>query len=181
MDIQMMEQQLKGFEAKGKELREQEAIFLKAQGLREQIEGTRAASIELEVDIQEAKEGLAELKSQKASAVAGTVSAIKEKMDAVLPDGEAVISVDGSLAIGWKIGNDVKAYNGLSGGEKVVFDAALANALGSGIMLYEGAEMDDERMTGLIESLDHDKQVIINTCHFNGLVVPEGWDLVEIG
>ena len=41
MDTEILKAQLQGFEKKGKDLRAQEAAFLKVQGLREQIEETR--------------------------------------------------------------------------------------------------------------------------------------------
>ena len=178
----MLQNRLVGLEAKGKELREQEAIFLKMHGLREQIEETRSSNAELDTDIQALKEELAELKGQKAKAVAGSVDAIREKMDAVLPEGKTVFEIDdaGGISIGWKIGKTVKPYRGLSGGEKVVFDGALANALGAGMLIYEAAEADGGRLEDLLLLLaDSERQIVINTWAAPG-DVPDGWTVTEV-
>jgi chromosome segregation ATPase len=164
MDIQLMEQQLKGFEEKGKQLRAQEAIFLKVQGMKEQIEQSRSEAADLESDVQDLKEQIAELKGRKADAVKGTIDAITKMMNVVLPEGEAVFEIDGGVSIGWKIGGVVKPYQGLSGGERVVFDGAMANALGAGLMICEAAEADLYRLTDLVAKLSEtERQVIINT------------------
>ncbi len=182
MDIQLMEQQLKGFEEKGKQLRAQEAVFLKVQGMREQIEQSRSEVSDIEDDIQDIKERLSELKGRKADAVKTTIDAITEKMNAVLPDGEAVFEIDGGVSIGWKIGGILKPYQGLSGGERVVFDGAMANALGAGMLIYEAAEADLYRLTDLIARLQGiDHQVIINT--WAGPApgdVADGWNVIEV-
>ena len=182
MDIQIMEQQLKGFEEKGKQLRAQEAIFLKVQGMKEQIEQSRSEAGDIESGIQDLKEQISELKGQKADAVKTTIVAITDKMNAVLPEGEAVFEIDGGVSIGWKIGDVVKPYQGLSGGERVVFDGAMANALGAGMLIYEAAETDQERLPDLITKLsESERQVIINT--WVGPApgdIPDRWEMVEV-
>jgi len=180
--IKMLEQQLAGEEAKGKELRAQEALFLKVQGMKESIEKKRLETSTTEDDIQALKEEIAELKGEKAEAVKGTIQAITEKMNAVLPEGEAVFEINGNVFFGWKIGKTVKPYHGLSGGEKVCFDGALANTLGAGVLVFEAAEADGGRLLKLVDQVtDIDSQVIINTWLNQGSSLPDGWNIIEVG
>jgi len=77
-------------------------------------------------------------------------------------------------------------YNGLSGGEKVFFDGALASALlkdgGQKILVLEGGELDDSNLVATLEKiiLAHpDAQVIVNTW-YNPHEVPEGWKVIQL-
>ena len=183
-DIKLLKDQLAGLEAKGKMLRSEEAVFLKALGIDESIEKTKAKLQSDEIDNTNFKEQLAELKGKKAQAIGEACIAMQEKMTALLPHGMAVIHIDdeGTLLIGWlKEGAGAPvAYHSLSGGEKAIFEAALVHALEADLVIVEGAELDEKSLVIAMEKLSGLKaQVILNTCHAPAKT-PKGWDVVQL-
>jgi hypothetical protein len=103
-------------------------------------------------------------------------------MDAVLPRGRSILRIedDGALFIGWQDQKKPVPYSGLSGGEKVAFDQALARALGATVLIVEAAEMDPARLS---EALDRygktGLQVIVSSCH-EPTTYPSGWKAVRL-
>lgn len=181
MDIKLLEDQLSGITAKGKEWRKKEQKFLKAQGLDEEIAKTEKDLIDLESKLPSKKDQLAELIKKKNAAVAKSIKSMAEKMAEVLPEGMSVFEIaeDGSFNIGWDYGDKYRPYEGLSGGEKVQFDLALCHAMDAGLLIMEAAETDN---TSLIETMamltNVPKQVMISTCH--PVDVPEGWAHIQL-
>lgn len=181
-DVQMMNDQLTGLIAKGKALREKEAIFLKAQGINEEIEKTnqeRSGYVEV---LEKAKARRDDLQKKKNNAVAEAAGKIVEKMKSVLPVGDAVFLVgESSLLIGWQTGEKLTPYNGLSGAQKQIFDGALAHVLDANIIVMEAAELDHDHLLAALEDLSRlDAQVIVNTCH-PVEVVPEPFVKINLG
>jgi hypothetical protein len=168
MDKQIIQDQISGLIEQGKTLRQQEAIFLKMTGINEEIIKTNIDRENNKDNLVKAKESLKKLVSQKNDAVQESFKSIAEKMGQVLPVGKAVLNLDDGLFIGWEAGDDgvYTPYNGLSGGQKQMFDGALAHVLDSNIIVLEAAELDNDHMIAALEDLAGiDKQVIISTCH----------------
>jgi hypothetical protein len=168
MDKQIIQDQISGLIEQGKTLRQQEAIFLKMTGINEEIIKTNIDRENNKDNLVKAKESLKKLVSQKNDAVSKSTIKIANKMDEVLPTGRAVINFDDGLFIGWEAGDDgvYTPYNGLSGGQKQMFDGALAHVLDSNIIVLEAAELDNDHMIAALEDLAGlDKQVLISTCH----------------
>jgi hypothetical protein len=167
MDKQIIQDQIAGLIEQGKTLRSQEAIFLKMQGINEEIEKTRADQETNKDKLIKAKENLKKLVKQKNDAVSKSFSKIKDKMNEVLPSGQAAINLDDGLFIGWEVEAGVYTpYNGLSGGQKQMFDGALAHVLDANIIVMECAELDDDHMLAALEDLVKlDKQCLVSTCH----------------
>jgi len=171
-DVQTMKEMITGLKQKKKNLQADEAVFLKLSGINEEIEKANQDKSGFDEELTEAKGRRDDAKKQKAAAVGETTSQIAEKMNAVLPFGSAVFSYDeddegkSSMKIGWKNEDVETPYNGLSGGEKQIFDAALANVLDANIIVVEAAELDDDNLIKTLDELRKlDKQVIVNTCH----------------
>jgi hypothetical protein len=181
MDLQILQNQHDGLVAAGKKLREKEALFLKAQGLDERIAKSQKEIIAEESELVKITKDLALKITEKNEAVAGTITALAEKMGEVLPEGEAILDItDGRFLIGWKKDGSLRAYSGLSGGEKVTFDSALDQALGCGIIVQESAELDKNFLLQVIEKLTSlNKQVIVNSCHPPAMI-PKGWNAVSL-
>lgn len=181
-DIQMMKDQLNGLIEKGKALREKERVHLKLQGINEEIEKTGQEREQYRQDLEEAKGKRDELVKKKNDAVAETAEKIASKMDEILPVGQAVFDMTDGLVIGWADGEGkTTPYNGLSGGEKQMFDSALAHVLDANIIVLEAAELDDDHLLASLEDLAKtEKQVIVNTCHPID-TVPEPFVRVEVG
>ena len=175
-DKQIITDQIAGLIEQGKILRNQEAIFLKMQGINEEIEKTRQDQETNKESLASAKKSLKSLVSKKNEAVSTSLSKIKDKMNSVLPSGLAAINMDDGLFIGWEVEGDgvYTPYNGLSGGQKQIFDTALAHILDANIIVLEGAELDNDHLLAALEDLAGlDKQVLISTCHEVGVVPGE--------
>lgn len=166
-----------------KEKQAKKEIFTKVQGLAESAEKIRAEVAQLRAKIEAEKEGLAKLVDKKTLAVKRVLLKVMEKMNAVLPAGEAILRIDdsGGLFVGWR--DDEKkpvAYSALSGGEKVAFDQALVRALGGTVLIVEAAELDPER---LHEALDRygktGLQVLVSSCH-EPTNYPDGWKAARL-
>ena len=98
----------------------------------------------------------------------------------VLPRGcVEVESADGDIAFAYRTEGRRVRREGLSGGEKVLFDAAVGHALApSALVLVEGAEVDDGNLVAAMASLQAcDFQVMICTCHPIA-EVPAGWSVL---
>ena len=181
MDKQIIQDQITGLIEQGKTLRTQEAIFLKMQGINEEIEKTRQDQETNKESLASAKKSLKSLVSKKNEAVSTSLSKIKDKMNSVLPSGQAAINMDDGLFIGWEVETGVYTpYNGLSGGQKQIFDTAMAHVLDANIIVLEGAELDNDHMLAALEDLAMlDKQCLVSTCHDVG-VVPGEFVKVEL-
>ena len=170
-DIQLVKNQIAGLIAKGQELRKKEAVFLKLQGINEEIEKTNGERLETKIKLAKEKKKLKGLVKKKNAAVAESTGKIAEKMKEVLPIGDAVFNVSDGLSIGWKDTNTVP-YNGLSGCQKQIFDTALAHMLDSNIIVLEAAELDNDHLAAALEDLAKmDKQVLVCTCHLQEIVL----------
>lgn len=181
IDIQMIQDQIDGLTARLKQLQADEKLFIKAQGLDEEAEKARKEIVDLEPELQQAKEDLAELRSQKTVALSTTGEALSAKMAEALPEGRGILEIsDEGVFIGWELGGVRRPYEGLSGGQKVAFDAALSHALlgpGPKTLIIEAAEMDQEHLLAAMErlaGLPEDTQVVLLTCH-EPFGKPEGW------
>jgi len=189
MDIQIIEDQIKGITEKDKELRAKERLFLKVSGTDESIEKSKQEVANIQADIEGKKEVLAELKAEKADAVRNTLISMQDKISELLPEGEGVVHLedDGSFVIGWMLPNKpLVPYEGLSGGQKVIFGQALGNALlgdaKEKMLIYEGGELDERNLNALLKQIGEkkdDTQIIINTwC--KPANIPKGWNLIEL-
>jgi ATPase subunit of ABC transporter with duplicated ATPase domains len=183
MDIALLKGQLEGITAKGKELRINEAKFLKAKGLDEEFEKAKKESLDEESSLYKMKKKLDEMVKKKNAAVQKSIQGVVEKMAEVLPDGIPVFEITdtGSLTIGWDFDGSYRPYEGLSGGEKVQFNLAIAHAMNAGILIMEAAEVDDKSLLETLFMLSSvEKQVIVSTCHTpDG--IPDEWVHISLG
>lgn len=177
MEIQMIENQIAGLKESLTALNQNKDDFVKAQGVQQEERKIRVEIVGKKESLTEKKVELSQLKITKAEAVQETSRGLAEKMGEVLPRGTAVLEIeDGKVFIGW--GNT--PYNGLSGGEKVIFDGALAHALDASILCYEAAEVDLENLDELIKRLSQsDKQILLSTW-VRPTTIPDGWTVVEL-
>lgn len=187
--LQIMEQRVSGMRARLETLRVEERLFQRAAGLRTQQEKDHASVLEMTASLEAEKKTLEDLHAQKAQAMQATATAIARKMEQMLPYGRAVFSVDddGDVMLGWEIpGHGLVSYGGLSGGQRVLFDGALAHALlrqdrKNPIILVEGAELGQE-IDLLLDSVSRANvgtQIIACTCHELDSV-SEGWTAVQV-
>jgi len=181
MNKQLLKDSINGLIEKGKNLRKDESIFLKLQGINETIEKTKQDRTKTQTDLETAKANKKELIAKKNEAVSASFSKITAKMNVVLPGGQAAINLDDGLFIGWEAEPGVYTpYNGLSGGEKQIFDTALSHVLDSNIIIVEGAELDNDHILAAMEDLNGiDKQVLMATCHPVD-IVPDSFVMVEV-
>jgi DNA repair exonuclease SbcCD ATPase subunit len=78
------------------------------------------------------------------------------------------------------IKNSVIPFKALSGGERVSFDIALANAFGADLIIKEVAELDQGRLALVLERLkDIDAQVVVATCHTPS-EIPKEWSVCAL-
>ena len=187
-NLYRIEQAVEFIEQNLENLQQDEAAFLKISGINEQIEQANQDKSEYEEEISKAKEKRDQAKSKKAAAIGKITGKIAAKMNQVLPFGEAVFDYDEdedgkrAMKIGWRVENSQTPYNGLSGGEKQIFDAAMANVLDSDIIVVEAAELDSENFQKTLQELAKlDKQVLVNTCHpVDAALIPDNFEIVEV-
>ena len=187
--LETMQQIVSGLEAKLLGLRNDERAFQRIAGLKEKQEADRAKSFALHEKVDELKATLADLKNQKAAAMQETATAIAAAMNCMLPFGTAVFEVndEGSVYLGWDMpDHGLIAHGGLSGGQRVMFEAALAYALmpkglKNPVILVEGAELGPEinMMLERIAETNPDAQIVACTCH-EITQVPAGWAAVAV-
>ena len=171
METKQIEEQIAGLIEKGKGLRKKESLFLRASGIAQTIEKHRMGLADSESELTDMKEKLAELKATKTEAVKVSLIAMQEKITALLPEGEGVVEIDDKFIIGWLLPNKpLVPFEGLSGGQKIVFGQALGNSLlkyeKQRILVYEAAEVDSSNLEKLliqIVSAREDSQIIVNT------------------
>jgi len=189
MDIQTLQNQITGLESRKKELQDAEKIFIKAQGLHESAEKAGADHGKKEVKLQAIKEEIAELQAKKREALQPTAEALSAKMSEVMPEGKAILGIsDDGVWIGWERSDGVRVpYAGLSSGQKVPFDAALAYALlgssGNKVIIFETGECDPVHLQRLVNHLTANSlpntQVIVNAYQMPA-TVPPGWEVSVI-
>lgn len=173
-DTQLLRDQVDGLKAAIKALRKEEDALLRAAGLDEAAEKADQEALALGKTAAERKAALDVLKARRTEAVAVTARALAASMGDILPEGEAVFTVDDSgLFLGWKKADGrTRPHAGLSGGERVIFDAALSYALlGQAehrALILEAAEVDPralENLLGTITGNAPGAQIIVLTCH----------------
>ena len=186
-DIRDMQQLVTGLKQRKLNLEADEKIFLKLSGINEEIEKANQDKFGYEEKLTDAKELRDQAKKKKSAAVAETVTKIERKMNAVLPSGRAVFAYSQdenekfNMTIGWNDDKKTTPYNGLSGGQKQIFDTALANVLDANIIVIEAAELDNENLIKTLEQLSKlDKQCIVNTCHAIEGEIPEPFKVIEV-
>ena len=182
-ETKLHEDLITGLKSHIKTLRSDKDLFVKAQGIVQQAEQLSGEALKKREEIATMKAANTELITTKNSEVAKGLSGMIEKMKEVLPEGEPIITVEaeGNVFVGWKNpkGN-VVAYSGLSGGEKVAFDNALAYALKANIIVSEFAELDDDHLPMAMKKFaGMDVQVLLSTCHAP-LTVSEEWMVVRL-
>ena len=179
MDLEILKAQGNGLIEKKKALRATEALFQKAKGIDETIASTQKENTVTCDQIVTLKAEIADLKNQKTKALSSTAESLAEKMGEVLPYGKAAFRIDDDgVFIGW----DKTPYDGLSGGEKAMFDTALCHALKANIIVIEAAEVDQNSLKDLLEKLkDHESQIIINTCHPPAFEIDDNFKAVFLG
>jgi len=160
------------------------------QALDRQIDSVVSEIHAFDTTLQADKEEIADLAGQKAAYVAETCGRLAQEATRLLPSGSVVIDIrhDDSVMIGWNKNGNLIPYSGLSGGQKVAFDMALASALlGTGknkILVAEAAELDAENLGLFLEhvqkNIPENTQILVNTCHAPGSNIPEEWNVFEI-
>lgn len=179
-DISILENQLEGLEANGKDLRAKEALFIKAQGLDESIQRTIKDRDIIKTDLEKTKKDLKTLQDKKKKAVSSITEKICKSVDEFLPIGKSFFDIDDSISFGWEYDGIKQSYNSLSGGQKQQFDPALENMLGSNIMIIEAGEIDKNHLTSLLEDLSgNEKQVFVSTW-FDDIEIPEAFKKVVV-
>jgi len=187
---EMIKEQINALEENRSGLKENERIFLRVSGISESIEQYRAEIARLESGHEAKKEELADIKAQKSDAVRNTLVHVQDRITELLPEGKGVVRIedDGSFFVGWEFLPDKMAipYDGLSGGQKVVFGRALSKALmgdaTNAILVYEAAEVDPPNLISMLERIvtvtNENTQVIVNTW-FTPEEIPTGWNLID--
>ncbi len=184
MEAKQIEEQIEGLTAKGRGLREKEA---KASGIVQTIEKYGMEIAEYQGELEDLKETLAEHKSQKAEAVKATLISMQEKITALLPEGDGIVHINEKLIIGWLLPNKpLVPFEGLSGGQKIVFGQALGNSLlgdaKEKLLLYEAGEVDEKNLIALLGCIDKAKdetQTAVNTWA-KPKAIPKGWNSIDL-
>jgi hypothetical protein len=179
-------EQLAGYNERRNQLKQAEQALIKKAALMEQAERVRTEIKELDFELNAVKENLWALVDRRAAAVRVTLAGLMDKVNNFLPAGEADLKIsDGNeFLIAWRVNGISRPYNGLSGGEKQIFNAALLAALGAGVLIIEGGEIDFENRRAIIKKLDDEieRQIIMSIWGIQ--LLPEGvsgWTTINAG
>ncbi len=185
MDIELIQDQINGFEENLRLLRLDEKAFVTAQGIEIEERKIRLAIIEKQTLLAQNKEDLEGLMTKRADAVSESCSALSGKVGEGLPYGTALFKIESSkVFMSW----NKAPYEGLFGSEKQIFDGALMHALGADILIYEAAESNFQRIGELLVTLkDSPEQILACTWampvdkhgHEN-YPVPEEWTVINL-
>ena len=183
MDKQIIQDQINGITSRIAALRKDRDVHVRLQGLNVEAEKLRTEALDSSNQIEKEKVTISALLAQRQQIVQSTIVGLSKRMAEILPVGRPDIQIteDGGVYIGWIRPDGKKvAYAGFSGGEKALFDPALAYALKANVLLQESAELDSGR---LVESLAKyngaEIQVIVSTCHAPE-EIPEEWKAVRL-
>jgi len=182
---QLLRDNIAGMQSRLEELEKTEKMMIRNSGLIEQVEQANADKIKHMKDLEDVKTEIEVKKAERSEAVKKSIGPIQDKMNDILSvlKCSALIDInESSISIGM-IGEDgsVKPYAGLSDGEKMIFNAALIRALGCGVIIQEGAEIDDINMVhNLIQLQECEEQVIVNTCHMPNPFSSETWRVIRV-
>jgi hypothetical protein len=182
-ETKLLEDQITGLKARIKALRTDKDLFIKAQGMSQEAENGCAEAEKKREEIALLKTSNAALITKKNAEVSKGLSGMIKKMKEVLPKGEPIITLEesGDVFIGWQRprGTPV-AYSGLSGGEMVMFNAALCHALKANIIISEFAELDDEHLPMAMDKFAKmDVQCLLSTCH-KPKEVAKNWTVINL-
>lgn len=182
-DKQIIQDQINGVTSRIAALRTDRDIHVRIQGLNVEAEKLRTEALDYSKQIEKEKATVSALLAQRQQIVQSTIVGLSKRMAEILPVGRSDIQIteDGGVHIGWvRPDGKIVSYAGLSGGEKALFDPALAYALKANVLLQESAELDSER---LVESLEKyngaEIQVVVSSCHAPE-EIPEGWLAVRL-
>ncbi len=187
-EIQLYKDQIRGLKNSISSLREIEKIHIRNQTLQESIAKATVASDVLEESLELVKTQKTELRDRRAEILKSALDPLAQAITALLPRGEAVLSLDDHLFLGWKDGEHLRPYGGLSGGEKVFFDGALSSAMmqgaGQKILILEGGELDSGNLRNVllkISQANPEAQVLVNSWFpLDRAEVPENWKVVQL-
>jgi len=183
MDKQIIQDQINGITARIAALRKDRDVHVRLQGLNVEAEKLRKEALEYSNQIEKEKVTIAVLLAQRQQIVQNTIVGLSKRMAEILPIGKPDISIteDGGVNIGWMRPDGKKvAYAGLSGGEKACFDPALAYSLKATVLIFESAEMDENRLMESLGKLNSTGvQAIVNTC-YGPKVSPDGWKEIRL-
>jgi hypothetical protein len=183
MDKAIIQDQINGITARITTLRKDRDVFVRLQGLNVEAEKLRAEALGYSNQIDKEKVAITALLAQRQQIVQITIVGISKRMAEILLIGRPDIQIteDGGVLIGWIRPDGKKvAYAGLSGGEKALFDPALAYALKANVLLQESAELDEKRLLESLGKFNGAKvQVLVSTCHAPEAVGTE-WKVVSL-
>lgn len=171
--LNLLAQQREATAARLSELRREETALNRAAGLDDEINKTRKRIEDGGDIVAKYKTDLDAILAEKRGIVKKASAALAGKMGQFLPMGRAVFDIEdsGGVFLGWEFepGKTVAAA-GLSGGQAVMFAAALAHALLSDakapVIVVEAAEVGPEIETFLahIAAENPAAQIIAATC-----------------
>lgn len=188
-DKSLIENQITGLEARIKELRGHKELFSRAQGMDIEAEKLKGEYQKSKDSIESLKKLVAEKQAQKRVALSPVIAGLAGQMARFIASGypKVELTEEGKLFIGWIRDPTVDPrlheipYDGLSGGEKVIMNTALAKALGATVLVVEAAEVDDKALGLLLDKYAESgvEQIIVSTCHAPEVVSAE-WEVVQL-
>lgn len=182
--LDILQQQRTATAARIGTLRQEETILNRASGIDAEINKTRDRIEEGNQAVAKYKADLTSIMDEKRGIVRTASSALADRMGQFLPKGRAVFDVTeaGDVFFGWELepGKTIAAA-GLSGGQNVMFSAALAHALLDGakapVIIVEAAEVGPE-VEGFLAHVAAENpaaQIFSATCFPVGAM--DGWDV----
>lgn len=179
MDITDTKAHMEGLNQKLRNLRSEQAKFLAAKSIDEQIAKSQKEMNEGKASLKTEKSDLEKFKSKKSDSLKFTIIQLEEKITEMLPDGNAVVKIeDGSVSIGWHLPDGFLEYESLSKGQQKMFEPGLTRAMldKGGLLCYECGEVDSDNVKALMKTIKGKPyQIILNA--WKRPTAMKGWTL----
>ena len=177
---------LSGIRARREEIQAKLLAATELDTIRSEMEKARIEAETAKKAESDKKEELSKSIEEQADLLEESHAAIISLMNDVLPHGSAMIEDDGkTLRVGW-VTDDGKfiSRQTLSGGERVLFDAAFSHAMSQGATVYlDAGEVDDVTMPKVLAQLIESpsiKQVIVARWRRPSETLPCGVKLIDM-
>jgi len=166
-EMELLKNQVSSLEQRLGALRANERLLIERQTLEKEAIESKMRAAEIARDIEALKEEQDKAQAVRDLSINTALTGLAQRLDKLLPEGRSYLEiVDGKLRLGWNLAGTKRVYKALSGGERISFDLAMADAFGANLIIKEASELDGSRLEETMKRFAESPcQVILVSCH----------------